>query len=123
MQMNIQTVWLVDLESVETRYTCQWKTHVPKLLNDEGFLVRVIEGAEDIPPATTPGAFLNFGGTNIYKSTQIEKLSRAFTEGRVSQGDHIIFTDAWHPGIVNVKYMSELPVSYTHLTLPTTPYV
>ena len=108
MKLNIQTVWLVDLESVETRYTCQWKTHVPKLLNDEGFLVRIIDGAEDIPPATTPGAFLNFGGTNIYKSTQIEKLARAFTEGEVKDGDHIIFTDAWHPGIINVKYMAEL---------------
>jgi hypothetical protein len=25
-------VFLVDLESVETRYTGQWKTHVPNLL-------------------------------------------------------------------------------------------
>tara|TARA_B100000575_G_C23116380_1_gene645406 strand:- start:1041 stop:2165 length:1125 start_codon:yes stop_codon:yes gene_type:complete len=108
MKIDIQKVWIVDLESVETRYTCQWKTHLPKLLNDEGFLVRVVEGATDIPPATTPGAFLNFGGTNIYKSTQMEKLSRAFTEGEVKDGDHIIFTDAWHPGIINVKYMAEL---------------
>ena len=151
-------VWLIDLESVETRYTCQWKTHVPQLLQSHGLEVELVEGAEDIPPATTPGAFLNFGGTNIYKSTQIEKLSRAFTEGQVKDGDHIIFTDSWHPGIINVKYMAELlgikvithglwhagsydpadflgrlignapwvrhaAVSYTHLTLPTTPYV
>jgi len=101
-------VWLIDLESVETRYTCQWKTHVPELLKSKGLKVEVVEGAEDIPPATTPGAFLNFGGTNIYKSTQIEKLARAFTEGKVKDGDHIVFTDAWHPGIINVKYMSEL---------------
>ena len=80
-------IWLIDLESVETRYTCQWKTHVPELLQSHGIEVEVIEGADDIPPATTPGAFLNFGGTNIYKSTQIEKISRAFTEGRVNDGD------------------------------------
>ncbi len=101
------TVWLIDLESVESRYTSQWKTHLPALLG-EFTKVRVVEGAEDIPPATTPGAFLNFGGTNIYKSTQIEKISRAFTNGEVKDGDHIIFTDAWHPGIINIKYMSEL---------------
>ncbi len=101
-------VWLIDLESVETRYTCQWKTHVPELLQSHGLEVEVVEGAGDIPPATTPGAFLNFGGTNIYKSTQIEKMSRAFTEGRVNDGDHILFTDAWHPGIINIKYMAEL---------------
>lgn len=104
---SCMTIWLIDLESVETRYTSQWKTHLPKLLDSVGE-VRVIEGADDIPPATTPGAFLNFGGTNIYKSTQIEKISRAFTNGEVKQGDHIIFTDAWHPGIINIKYMSEL---------------
>ena len=101
-------VWVIDLESVETRYTCQWKDHVPKLLIENGFEVEVVSGAEDIPPATTPGAFLNFGGTNIYKSTQIEKMSRAFTEGRVNEGDSILFTDAWHPGIIQIKYMSEL---------------
>ena len=108
MKLNIQTVWLVDLESVETRYTCQWKKHVPQLLNDDGFLVKVVQGPIDIPSATTPGAFLNFGGTNIYKSKQMEILSRNFTEGKVKDGDHILFTDAWHPGIIQVKYMSEL---------------
>ena len=101
-------VWLIDLESVETRYTCEWKTHVPHLLQSHGIEVEIVEGADDIPPATTPGAFLNFGGTNIYKSTQMEKMSRAFTEGKVNDGDHILFTDAWHPGIINVKYMAEL---------------
>jgi hypothetical protein len=100
------TLWLLDLESVESRYTSQWKTHLPKLL--EKFNVRVVDGADDIPPATTPGAFLNFGGTNIYKSTQIEKIARAFTNGEVKDGDHILFTDAWHPGIINIKYMSQL---------------
>lgn len=101
-------VWLIDLESVETRYTKEWKTYFPALLRNKGHEVNVVEGPTDIPNATTPGAFLNFGGTNIYKANQIEQISRAFTTGEVKQGDHIIFTDAWHPGITNVKYMSEL---------------
>ena len=101
-------VFLVDLEAVETRYTKQWKTHVPKLLKDQGHDVTVIEGPTDIPSATTPGAFLNFGGTNIYKARQVEEFSRLFCSGKVASGDHFIFTDAWHPGIINLKYMSEL---------------
>jgi glycosyltransferase involved in cell wall biosynthesis len=104
----MSNVFLVDLEAVETRYTGQWKTHVPKLLKDRGHNVKVIEGPSDIPTATTPGAFLNFGGTNIYKSRQVEEFSRLFTNGSVKPGDHFIFTDAWHPGIINLKYMSEL---------------
>ena len=102
------TIFIVDIEAVETRYTGQWKSHVPALLRKEGHNVQVISGPEDIPAATTPGAFLNFGGTNIYKSSQVEQISRLFCKGSVNAGDHFLFTDAWHPGIINLKYMSEL---------------
>ena len=102
------TIFLVDLEAVSTRYTGQWKTHVPELLRKAGHNVQVISGPEDIPSATTPGAFLNFGGTNIYKSAQVEQMGRLFCDGTVRPGDHFLFTDAWHPGIINLKYMSEL---------------
>jgi hypothetical protein len=101
-------VFLVDLEAVETRYTAQWKTHVPSLLEEAGHAVTVIQGPTDIPNATTPGAFLNFGGTNIYKARQVEEIARLFTGGKVVDGDHFLFTDAWHPGIINLKYMAEL---------------
>ena len=102
------TIFLIDLEAVSTRYTGEWKLHVPSLLKKAGHNVQVISGPEDIPDATTPGAFLNFGGTNIYKSAQVEQISRLFCDGAVRPGDHFIFTDAWHPGIINLKYMSEL---------------
>ena len=101
-------VFLVDLEAVETRYTGEWKTYLPNLLKRRGHDVQIIDGPTNIPKATTPGAFLNFGGTNIYKSSQIEKIGRLFCDGRIHAGDHFIFTDAWHPGIINLKYMSEL---------------
>jgi glycosyltransferase involved in cell wall biosynthesis len=104
----MSNVFLVDLEAVETRYTGEWKSHLPALLRKERHNVQVISGPEDIPRATTPGAFLNFGGTNIYKSAQVEKIGRLFCAGRIHAGDHFIFTDAWHPGIINLKYMSEL---------------
>lgn len=101
-------IFLVDLEAVETRYTGEWKFHLPALLRKQGHDVQIIDGPVDIPRATTPGAFLNFGGTNIYKASQVEKIGRLFCESKISAGDHFIFTDAWHPGIINLKYMSEL---------------
>jgi hypothetical protein len=106
--VSAMTIFLVDLESVETRYTGQWKSHVPNLLKKAGHDVQIISGPTDIPTATTPGAFLNFGGTNIYKSSQVEQMGRLFCSGAVKPGDHFLFTDAWHPGIINLKYMSEL---------------
>jgi hypothetical protein len=102
------TVYIVDLESVDTRYTGQWKVHVPALLVESGLPVKVISGPSDIPAATTPGAFLNFGGTNVYKASQVEKIGRLFCDGSVKDGDYFLFTDAWHPGIINLKYMAEL---------------
>ena len=105
---NMARIFLVDLEAVETRYTGEWKTHLPALLRKRGHDVQIIAGPTDIPSATTPGAFLNFGGTNIYKSSQVEQMGRLFCNGAVHAGDHFIFTDAWHPGIINLKYMSEL---------------
>ncbi len=101
-------IYIVDLEAVESRYTGQWKEHVPALFRKKGHNVQVISGPTDIPSATTPGAFLNFGGTNIYKSSQVEQIGRLFCAGRIQPGDHFLFTDAWHPGIINLKYMSEL---------------
>jgi hypothetical protein len=101
-------VFLVDLEAVETRYTGEWKIYLPALLKKAGHDVQVIAGPEDIPSATTPGAFLNFGGTNIYKARQVETMGRLFCDGAVRPGDHFIFTDAWHPGIINLKYMAGL---------------
>lgn len=104
----MSNIFLVDLEAVSTRYTGEWKTHVPELLQKAGHNVKIISGPTDIPTATTPGAFLNFGGTNIYKSAQVEQMGRLFCDGAVQPGDHFIFTDAWHPGVINLKYMSEL---------------
>ena len=71
------TVYIVDIEAVDTRYTKQWKEYLPKQLqrstNEE---VVVISGGE-VPQATTPGAFLNFGGTNVYKSNQLMQIRLA----------------------------------------------
>lgn len=102
------TVYIVDLESIPTRYTCEWKAHVPTLIRKHGHDVVVISGPDDLPNNTTPGMFLNFSATNIYKSVQVEKFSRLFSDGKIKDGDYFLFTDAWHPGVINLKYMADL---------------
>jgi hypothetical protein len=102
------TVYLVDLESVESRYTYEWKTYFPEYLRSTGLDVVVIMGPTDIPETTTPGAFLNFGGTNVYKAEQVKQISKLFCDNEIKDGDYFLFADAWHPGIINLKYMIEL---------------
>ena len=102
------TIYIVDIEAVDTRYTKQWKDYLPKQLqratnND----VVVISGGET-PQATTPGAFLNFGGTNVYKSKQLEQIGEMFCNGKVKDGDYFLYTDAWNPTVIQLRYMAEL---------------
>jgi len=102
------TIHIVDIEAVDTRYTKQWKEHLPAQLrratNED---VKVISGGET-PQATTPGAFLNFGGTNVYKSKQLETIGEMFCKGEVEDGDYFLYTDAWNPTVIQLRYMAEL---------------
>jgi glycosyltransferase involved in cell wall biosynthesis len=102
------TIYVVDIEAVDTRYTKQWKEFLPSQLaratNEE---VVVISGGET-PQATTPGAFLNFGGTNVYKSKQLEIIGEMFCNGKVKNGDYFLYTDAWNPTVIQLRYMAEL---------------
>ena len=101
-------IFIVDIESVETRYTAQWKKYLPKqLTRHTNENVMTISGG-DTPQATTPGAFLNFGGTNVYKSKQLEKIGEMFCNGDIKDGDYFLYTDAWNPTVIQLKYMSEL---------------
>jgi len=102
------TIYIVDIEAVDTRYTKQWKEHLPRQLqratNEK---VVVISGGE-APQATTPGAFLNFGGTNVYKSNQLEQIGRLFCDGKINSGDYFLYTDAWNPTVIQLRYMASL---------------
>jgi len=102
------TTYIVDIEAVDTRYTKQWKEYLPKQLQRAtNANVTVISGGE-VPQATTPGAFLNFAGTNNYKSQQMLEISRLFANGEIKDGDYFLYTDAWNPTVIQLRYMAEL---------------
>lgn len=101
-------IFLVSLESVPTRYTAQWKVHLPKMLEQHTKKQVIdIEGSSSEIEAT-PGAFLNFAATNVFKSEQAIKIAKLFEEGSVSNGDIFLFADAWNPVIIQTRYMIDL---------------
>ncbi|MNU91479.1 hypothetical protein D3C71_813660 [compost metagenome] len=106
-------IFIMALEPLETRYTGQWFNGIPKLLKEAAesahkqVTIHNVAG-EQTETKVTEGAFLNFTATNIWKNTQINKLANWFADGTVRPGDKILFTDAWHTGVIQAKYMSEL---------------
>lgn len=102
------TIYIVDIESVESRYTKQWKEHLPLQLKKHTNQEVIVISGGDVPQNTTPGAFLNFGGTNVYKSKQLEQIGEMFCEGKVKDGDYFLYTDAWNPTVIQLKYMASL---------------
>ncbi len=106
-------LYLLPIEAHEQRYTEQWRRYLPEQLQeaakDRGITLdlRLING--EMPDQTpTAGAFLDFAGTNVFKSTQIAEIARRFQRNEVQRNDIFLFTDAWHPGVHQVRYMSAL---------------
>jgi hypothetical protein len=104
------TIWIFSLECLETRYTKQWHEHIPKLLKHKlgnKFNVVQIDGVQK-NSQLTPGAFLNFSDTNYWKSSQLCNFLEHHNRGETSTDDHILFTDAWNPTVIQLKYMKDL---------------
>ena len=102
------TIYIVDIEPVETRYTKQWREHLPAQLRaNTNHNVVAVSGSE-VVQTTTPGAFLNFAGTNSYKSEQLLQIAEMFERDEVQDGDYFLYTDAWNPTVIQLKYMAEL---------------
>ena len=104
-------IYIVPIEPIDTRYTRQWYEHLPLSIqkfaskHDKSVDIVIVDG-EQVPPVPTPGAFLDFGATNIYKSSQLSIIAGEFQHGKVSAGDKFLFTDAWNPRVIALKYMS-----------------
>ena len=104
------TIWIFSLEPISTRYTEQWRCHIPPLLMNklgDKFNIVQIDGVQK-NSQLTPGAFLNFSDTNYWKSAQLCAFLEQHNRGKTGPNDHFIFTDAWNPTVIQLKYMSDL---------------
>lgn len=100
-------VIIFPIEPIETRYTGEWYRNIPNQLIKAGAdEVIQIDGEVDSAD-TTEGAFLNFSATNVYKSTQLVRFVRDVLP-TLKNDDRILFTDAWNPCAIQVRYMLDL---------------
>jgi glycosyltransferase involved in cell wall biosynthesis len=101
-------VYLITLESIETRYTGQWKRWIKDYFDKKGVATVQIDGDTLSAGNLNNKNFLDVCKTNIWKSEQIIKVSKLFHNNKVKDGDIFLFYDAWHYGSVAIKYMLDL---------------
>lgn len=104
-------VW--PLEKLDNRYSLQWYECIPQALETKlkasGSTGRVIQiDGVQTDATTTSGAFLNFSDTNRWKSTQLVAFLNMLDRGEITPTDVMLFTDAWNPVILQVKYIRDL---------------
>lgn len=106
-------VIVFPLERLPSRYSEQWYHAVPVALEKKikamGLNAQVIQiDGVQTDASTTSGAFLNFSDTNRWKSTQLVTFLDMLDKGEITSTDVLLFTDAWNPVILQVKYIRDL---------------
>lgn len=107
------TLWLFDIEPHPQRYTAEWQQHLPQQLQSamarasKPWKLQVVHGVST-SGGTSPGGFFDFAETNIYKAEQVARFAQSVKQAKVKKGDRVLFTDAWHPGVIHARYMSDL---------------
>ncbi len=109
----MRKLYIIHTEPIPTRYTQQWRDHLAELWPTAHHI-----DSHTHAQHTTPGAFLDFANTNRHKSDQAQQVATLFSHGAINPGDRFLFTDAWNPTVLQLRYQSDLlriPVSITGL--------
>lgn len=112
-QHRNRKIVIFPIEPLDTRYTAEWYEHLPAAIEkyadevETSVEIIVVDGERPQNGEVTEGAFLNFVDTNIYKSSQLISFAKRVLN-TLEDDDVILFTDAWNPCAVQVKYMLSL---------------
>jgi hypothetical protein len=107
------TIYIIPIEPIDSRYTAQWYHNIPLIISDQvaalGLDTKVVTiDGEQVANTAQAGAFLDFASTNVYKASQVQRISMMFNQGVIQPHDKFLVTDAWNFAITAIKYMSDL---------------
>jgi len=105
-----RTIYVIDIEPLDNRYTKQWQQHVPYILKEHlpHYNIVNISGKTENYTQPTSGSFFDFSLTCQYKASQAYQISQLFANNTIKPNDIFLFTDAWNPTVHTVRYISEL---------------
>jgi len=98
-------LYYVPLEHLDERYTVSMDSLLQDAFRKNKIKYKVING-QVLSGKIESGAFLDFAGTNYFKSSQIQAIARLFFDNKIKDGDVFFFSDLWFPGIDALPYMS-----------------
>ena len=106
----MRTIYIIDIEPLDNRYTKQWQTHIPEMIKQTLPQLNVLQISGDNTGYDKPsvGSFFDFSATMTYKNSQAHAISKLFSDNKIKPNDIFLFTDAWNPTVHTVRYISEL---------------
>ena len=100
-------IYIVELESLEERYTSWWQSYIPEKIRQLGNTCEIISG-ETLTTTVETGTVLDAAGTNFFKASQIKKICELFYNKKIAPNSNFLIADIWFPGIEAIRYMSQL---------------
>lgn len=105
--IHMNTIWLVPLEPLESRYTGQWYNEFPKVFGECGYDVKVIDGIP-LVDYIDKGSWLPLNSSAHYKSTQLAEISKLFQDNKVKNNDIFFVFDIEFHGIETIRALATL---------------
>ncbi len=99
-------IFFLPLEPLSERYTENWYQYFQGYFRKEEIEHHWIPG-ESCYDKIQRGSFLDVCGTNVWKFSQLQKVSQLMFEDKIRDGDTIFLADVWHSGIEALAYMRD----------------
>ena len=96
----------IPIESLESRYSAQWNRWFPQAFEAHHVPFYTVYGTQ-LTHQITHGSFLDVTGTNHFKASQLQFLTKLVWDGSVQTGDKFFFHDLWFPGIEMLAYIRD----------------
>jgi len=95
-------IYVIDSSSPDAPFRNEWSTVFPDMIKDAGYPVEVVS-SDDV--------FIYrhiFDGVFQYKMHQFTKIHDLIVSNKITNGDVLIFTDAWNLMAPTVKYLCDI---------------
>lgn len=97
----------IPIEPLEERYSLQWDRWFRNAFEEDTELDVLHVYGECTSGKINQGSFLDVVETNLYKTTQLERILTILSQYDDKEKLILFFHDLWFPGILNIAYLRD----------------